>query len=93
MQQQAGRLGPVTPTIDGDEVRAILRDELNKLPAKYRLPLILHYFGGLTPTEISRELGCRPKTLGVRLFRGRRMLAQSLSSRGIVIGTGAWSRS
>jgi len=68
-----------------DELKIILRDELDKLPSKYRLPLVLHYFGGLKPEEISRELGCKPSTLGVRLHRGRKMLADLLSERGVVV--------
>jgi len=46
--------------------------KLDKLPAKYRLPLILHYFGGLKPEDMAKELGCKPSTLGVRLHRGRK---------------------
>ena len=71
--------------VDLDEVKVVLRDELDKLPAKYRLPLILHYFGGLKPEEMAKELGCKPSTLGVRLHRGRKLLADSLAGRGIVV--------
>src|SRR5437879_5904351 len=68
-----------------EELKSILRDELDKLPAKYRLPLILHYFGGLRPEEMARELGCKPSTLGVRLHRGRKLLAENLQGRGVSI--------
>jgi RNA polymerase sigma factor (sigma-70 family) len=71
--------------IDMDEIKSVLRDELDKLPAKYRLPLILHYFGGLKPDDMAKELGCKSSTLGVRLHRGRKMLAESLASRGVVV--------
>src|SRR5207237_4251943 len=74
-----------TRQMDMDELKLILRDELDKLPAKYRLPLILHYFGGLKPEEMAVELGCKPSTLGVRLHRGRKLLAESLRSRGLVV--------
>jgi hypothetical protein len=53
------------------------------LPSKYRLPLVLHYFGGLNRDEMAAELGCKPSTLGVRIFRGRAMLAGRLTGRGI----------
>lgn len=69
-----------------DELRGILRDEIDKLPAKYRMPLILHYFGGLKPEELSKELGIKANTLGVRLHRARKMLADSLERRGIAVG-------
>src|SRR5207249_7407963 len=71
-----------TRQMDLEELKLILRDELDKLPAKYRLPLILHYFGGLRPEDMAKELGCKPSTLGVRLHRGRKMLADSLAQRG-----------
>jgi RNA polymerase sigma factor (sigma-70 family) len=68
--------------VDVDELKAVLNDELHQLPAKYRLPMILHYYGGLTREEIARELGCKASTLGVRIHRGRQMLAKRLEERG-----------
>ncbi len=69
-----------------DELRGILRDEIDRLPAKYRMPLILHYFGGLKPDEMSKELGIKANTLGVRLHRARKMLGDNLQKKGIVVG-------
>lgn len=71
------------------ELRALLSEELNQLPSKYRLPLILHYFGGLSRDEMARELGVKANTLGVRVCRGRDMLARRLATRGITIGAAA----
>lgn len=51
-----------------------LHDELNKLPEKYRLPLILHHLEGWTEPEIAELLGCRVGTLSGRLSRARQML-------------------
>jgi RNA polymerase sigma factor (sigma-70 family) len=68
--------------IDVEELKVVLNEELNQLPAKYRLPMILHYYGGLTREEIASELGCKPSTLGVRIHRGRQMLAKRLTLRG-----------
>jgi RNA polymerase sigma factor (sigma-70 family) len=78
-------LDDALPSADLDELKTVLHEELQKLPAKYRLPLILHYFGGLSRDEMATELNCKPSTLGVRIFRGREMLAGRLSSRGIHI--------
>jgi RNA polymerase sigma factor (sigma-70 family) len=82
--------GPITevPVSNGmqmEELRHILREELDKLPSKYRMPLILYYFGGLSPEEMGKELKVNTSTLGVRLHRGRKMLAESLSGRGVSI--------
>ena len=57
MQQMNSGDGDTSRNVDLDEVKVLLRDELDKLPAKYRLPLILHYFGGLKPEEIVPSLG------------------------------------
>ncbi len=68
--------------IDVDELKGVLGEELSQLPSKYRLPLILHYFGGLTRDEMAKELNCKPATLGVRIHRGREMLGRRLHERG-----------
>lgn len=68
-----------------DELRGIIRQELQQLPPKYRAPLLLHYYGGLSRDEMARELGCRPNTLGVRLHRARQMLGKRLAKRGITL--------
>ena len=77
------------PGADLEELKLILHEEMQKLPAKYRLPLILHYFGGLTRDEMAAELNCKPSTLGVRIFRAREMLAGRLNGRGVHLSAGA----
>lgn len=72
--------------IGAREAKALLREEIGRLPVKYRLPLILHYFGGMTPQEVSTELRCSPRTLAVRLFRARKLLSDQLRGRGILVG-------
>ena len=83
-----GHAPAASVALDQSEMKSLVADELNKLPTKYRLPLILHYFGGMSRDEMARELKCKPSTLGVRLFRGREMLSERLAERGIVIGAG-----
>ncbi len=68
------------------ELKAVIQEELNAMPAKYRMPLILHYFGGMNREEMARELNCKPATLGVRVHRGRAMLGKRLARRGVAIG-------
>jgi RNA polymerase sigma factor (sigma-70 family) len=66
-----------------EEVKELLRAEVDELPPHYRTPLILFYFGGLSADEIAKELGSNAKALAVRLFRGRKMLAGRLKDRGV----------
>ena len=68
--------------VDVDDLKGVLGEELSALPSKYRLPLILHYFGGMTRDEMAKELNCKPATLGVRIHRGREMLGRRLHERG-----------
>ena len=71
-------------SLDLQDVGAVLSEELAKLPAKYRLPLVSLYFGGLSREEIAEQLGLKPGALGVRLHRARHMLGERLKRRGAV---------
>ncbi|HEY7119700.1 MAG TPA: sigma-70 family RNA polymerase sigma factor [Tepidisphaeraceae bacterium] len=81
----AGTHGNPSSAAGWEELRHIVQAELNELPAKYRMPLILHYYGGLSRDEMARELNCKANTLGVRLHRGREMLGKRLAKRGIAL--------
>jgi len=81
----AGQHGNPSSAAGWEELRTVVQHELNALPPKYRLPLILHYYGGLSRDDMARELNCKANTLGVRLHRGRDMLAKRLAKRGITI--------
>ncbi len=74
---------------DGEQLAALVREELDRVPAKYRIPLVLHYFGGMEFADAARELGLKPATLGVRLFRGRKLLGERLARRGVTLSAPA----
>jgi RNA polymerase sigma factor (sigma-70 family) len=65
---------------DADELRPALMEELDRLPERYRSPLILFYFGGLSREQIAARLHCNTSTLGVQLHRARKMLAARLAA-------------
>ena len=75
--------------VDLEKVNRVLAEEVARLPAKYRLPLISLYFGGMSRQEVAAEMGCTPAALSVRVHRGRQMLAKRLSGRGVVMGPAA----
>ncbi|MGE5612017.1 MAG: RNA polymerase sigma factor, partial [Bacillota bacterium] len=77
--------------LDQEELRFIINEELNKLPAKYRLPLVLYYFGGLSRDAMAKELHLKVGTLGARLHRGRAMLGTRLAERGVLMAEGSLS--
>src|SRR5262249_8050690 len=69
--------------ITGRELRTALDEELARLPAKYRGPLVLCYLEGATCDAAARQLGCPLGTLKSRVKRGRELLAVRLAKRGL----------
>jgi hypothetical protein len=65
------------------EVRQILDEELQRLPERYRLPLILCYLQGKTRDEAAAELGWTASQLKGILARGRNRLRKRLIQRGL----------
>jgi RNA polymerase sigma factor (sigma-70 family) len=69
----------------GQDPQPLLQEELQRLPAKYRSPMVLCYLEGRTNEEAARQLQWPVGTLKVRLLRGREMLRTRLVRRGLVL--------
>jgi cobalt-zinc-cadmium efflux system membrane fusion protein len=67
------------------DLRPALAEEINRLPAKYRAPLILCYLEGKTTEEAARQLGCPRGTVCSRLSWARRRLHSRLTGRGLAL--------
>jgi RNA polymerase sigma factor (sigma-70 family) len=74
--------------MSGREVLAVLDEELDRLPAIYREPLVLCYLEGLTHDEAAARVGVPLATLKSRLARGRKKLGDALTKRGCGLGAG-----
>jgi RNA polymerase sigma factor (sigma-70 family) len=71
------------------DLRAVLDEELARLPPKYREPLVLTLLEGKTHEEAARELACPKGTVSVRVMRGRERLRGRLARRGLSVPAGA----
>jgi RNA polymerase sigma factor (sigma-70 family) len=67
------------------EWRSVLDEELHRLSEKYRLPLLLCYYQGLTNEEAARRLGWPHGTICGRLARARDLLRRRLTRRGMAL--------
>jgi C-terminal peptidase prc len=78
---------PVPDTIWRD-LRPVLDEEVNHLPAKYREPLVLCYLHDLTYEEAAVQLGWPKGTVATRLARARELLRTRLIRRGVALPAG-----
>jgi RNA polymerase sigma factor (sigma-70 family) len=91
---QAVDLGAADPAPGPGEVAAsrelavVLDAEVNRLPARYRIPIVLHHLEGRPYDEVARHLGCSRGTLATRLARGRDLLRRRLTRRGLTLAAG-----
>jgi RNA polymerase sigma factor (sigma-70 family) len=70
------------------EAVAVLHEELDRLPERLRLPLLLCYLEGLSRDEAAQQLGWTPGTVKGCLERGRLRLRDRLAWRGITLTAG-----
>jgi zinc protease len=68
---------------DATELRALIDEELERLPARYRAPLILCDLEGQTHDQAAAQLRCPVGTIKSRLSRGRERLRARLVRRGV----------
>ncbi|VTR95500.1 sigma-70 family rna polymerase sigma factor : RNA polymerase sigma factor, sigma-70 family OS=Singulisphaera acidiphila (strain ATCC BAA-1392 / DSM 18658 / VKM B-2454 / MOB10) GN=Sinac_6419 PE=4 SV=1: Sigma70_r2: Sigma70_r4_2 [Gemmata massiliana] len=76
---------PIPPESGADvsDLRRTLDEELDRLPEKYRLPIVLCELEGHTLDEAAQMLGWPKGTVAGRLSRGREQLRHRLSRRGV----------
>ncbi len=81
-QRNAARAVEVGPARDADRAAAV-HEELNRLPEKYRVPLVLCDLEGRTHQEAARFLGWPIGTVKSRQSHGRGLVRDRLTRRGL----------
>ncbi len=83
---------PPSATIDDaawNDLSSVLDEEIGRLPAKYRAPLILTYLESKSRSRVAKELGWPEGTVARRLERARELLRLRLVKRGVTLSAGA----
>jgi RNA polymerase sigma factor (sigma-70 family) len=70
------------------DLRSVLDEEINRLPAREQLPVILCYLEGKTNDEAAHLLGWPRGTIATRLARARQRLRGRLTRRGLTWSEG-----
>jgi len=76
------------PGEDQSDLAAALHQEITRLPAKYRAPIVLCYLQGMTHDQAASELGWPVGTVRGRLARARDSLRTRLTLRGLTLSAG-----
>jgi RNA polymerase sigma factor (sigma-70 family) len=69
----------------GPYLGEFLDEEVERLPEKYRAPVLLCYLQGQTNEEAARRLRCPTGTVKIRLLRARQLLRKRLQRRGVTL--------
>lgn len=79
------------PVANLDDLGQALHEEIERLPARFRTPIILCDLEGLTHDQAAQAIGCPVGTIKSRLSRARSRLRDRLTRRGLapVVGVGA----
>lgn len=70
-----------TVCLDEEMDKNIILRNIQELKEKYREPLILQVFLGLSVEEISKKIGLNENTVSTRLFRAKSLLEKKLSQK------------
>ncbi len=91
VERRAGAMAEPSKTdsTPGDELVPALYEEVDRLPEKYRLPVVLCHLEELTHAQAARQLGWTEGAVRGRVARAREVLRRRLARRGLVLSAGA----
>jgi HlyD family secretion protein len=90
---RAAAARPELNSVNGNDCESLLHEEIEKLPERYRAPVVLCDLEGRTHQQAARHLGWPVGTVKSRQARGRERLRDRLRRRGLapnacLLGTG-----
>jgi RNA polymerase sigma factor (sigma-70 family) len=90
LDREVSTMGAAGPGAEGDshDVPAILAEEIERLPEKYRAPVVLCYLEGKTHAEAAKAIGCPPGSISWRLGQARASLRKRLKRHGLAVTAG-----
>jgi RNA polymerase sigma factor (sigma-70 family) len=87
-QQPLGEVPAKAAAEPQGDLKEALDEEVSRLPARFRAPLVLCYLEGKTTEQAARQLGCARGTVLSRLARARAHLRPRLVRRGLALSGG-----
>ena len=79
---------PTTTNQHFNDLKPFLDEELSRLPAKYRVLILLCDMEGKTRKDVARQFDVPEGTVASRLATARVMLAKRLAQRGVIVSGG-----
>jgi RNA polymerase sigma factor (sigma-70 family) len=87
-EQRGGEMIATEQPWEANDLGPVLHEELNRLPERYRAPLVLCYLQGKTNEQAARLLAWPVGTVKGRLSRARAILRKRLTRRGMALPAG-----
>ena len=86
-ERQGAEMSVTAPESEAgwNELKPVLHEEVNRLPEKYRTPVVLCYLEGRTNEEVAALLEWPVGTVKGRLSRARELLRARLTRRGLAL--------
>ncbi|MHC5539928.1 RNA polymerase sigma factor, partial [Singulisphaera rosea] len=87
VERRAGALANAkVGSVEGEEKEThVVCQEVNRLPEKLRLPVVLCHFEEMTHAQAAQQLGWTVGTVRGRVARARELLRQRLARRGVAL--------
>ncbi len=90
--EQAAGAGRSPEDREPDDLGPVLHEELDRLPERFRLPMVLCYLEGMTRDQAADYLRCTEGSVRGRLAKGRELLRDRLARRGVTLAVPCLSR-